>query len=463
MATEWSRSPVQNSEIAIAVMLPPSLPSQPPQPSLAGSLGKRKRGQESVVGSVVAATSASYGFAPSVKEKVEKFNGGFQCWHCSAPKSHICHVIGRRERVLFQDLQLQGRLSIQHPDQAENAIPLCPLCHDALDEISSPGWVFIPTDLQYFLDFERRDYKRRREMLTTTGAYTVRVSPSPGQYLQHQHKEVEEDAHGGLYTCYVLRHYMGRMPGMSQMRPGLSPYTEPKTWHGDPMAALSKAFKAVGMTPLAFPADVRNKLMELSILYGTNDQLLNDRPRRQSDMDLEDGPGPSPCTSTNEESEHQSKTGTGRSRGSACQRALSPSKRQRGAPDGLQAHRTILKRKRSRGDEHEDMNTPPSDTRGWRKRPMPEIHWKWGPGATSEMAMDFYDSIYHIPQKQMTTSLEAKEHCKKIPRESLLPSPKSSEKNGSTGRSPIPKSHQEKPESLSDSKMEHEHAVSLNG
>ena len=300
-------------------------------------------------------------------------------------------------------------------------------------------------------------------MLTTTGAYTVRVSPSPGQYLQHQHKEVEEDAHGGLYTCYVLRHYMGRMPGMSQMRPGLSPYTEPKTWHGDPMAALSKAFKAVGMTPLAFPADVRNKLMELSILYGTNDQLLNDRPRRQSDMDLEDGPGPSPCTSTNEESEHQSKTGTGRSRGSACQRALSPSKRQRGAPDGLQAHRTILKRKRSRGDEHEDMNTPPSDTRGWRKRPMPEIHWKWGPGATSEMAMDFYDSIYHIPQKQMTTSLEAKEHCKKIPRESLLPSPKSSEKNGSTGRSPIPKSHQEKPESLSDSKMEHEHAVSLNG
>lgn len=444
MATERSRSHGRGSEVAVAVavMLPPSIPSQPSQPSLAGSLGKRKRGQESAAGSVGAVTSASYGFAPSVKEKVERFNGGFQCWHCSAPKSHICHVIGRRERVLFQELRSQGRLSIQHPEQAENAIPLCPLCHDALDEISSPGWVFIPADLQYFLDFERRDYRRRREMFDSMGACTVRVSPSPGQYLQNQRKEVEEDAHGGLYICYVLRHYMGRIPGWAQMQPGLSPYTEPKPWHGDPMAALSKAFKAVGMTPLAFPAEVRKKLMELSILYGTNDQLLKVQIRRQPALDSQASPGLSPCDRAHEEGEPQSKTGTRRNRARTRQRTPSPPKRQRDASHGQQAHSTILKRKRPPEEAHEDIYTSPSDTSDRRKRPMREAHWKWGPGATSEIAMKFYESIYHIPQKETATNLEAKEHSDRALRESLLPSPKSSERNGSFDHFLIPHSQQ---------------------
>ena len=100
MTIERSLSSRQGSEVAVAVMLPPSVLSLHSHPSVADSLGKRKRGQESAAGSVGAVTSASYGFAPSVKEKVERFNGGFQCWHCSAPKSHICHVIGRRERVV---------------------------------------------------------------------------------------------------------------------------------------------------------------------------------------------------------------------------------------------------------------------------------------------------------------------------------------------------------------------------
>lgn len=282
-------------------------------------------------------------------------------------------------------------------------------------------------------------------MLDSTGAYTVRVSPSPGQYLQHQRKEVEEDAYGGLYACYVLRHYMGRMPGLPQLQPGLSPYTEPKPWHGDPMAALSKAFKAVGMTPLAFPAEMRDKLMELSILYGTNDQSLKVQPRRQSAMDSEDGLALSPCDRTNEEAEPQSKAGTRRSRTCTRQRTPSPPRRQRGALDEHRAHSTTLKRKRSSGEAHEDMNTPPSDVSDRRKRPMPEAHWKWGPGATSEIAIEFYDSIYHIPQKETATSLEAKEHSDKAPRESLLPSPISSERNRSLDPSPILQSQQTKP------------------
>ena len=66
----------------------------------------------------------------------------------------------------------------------------------------------MPTDLRYFLDPERQDYKRWREMHDATSTYTARVSPSPGQYLQHQRKEVDEDAPGELYACYVLWDYL---------------------------------------------------------------------------------------------------------------------------------------------------------------------------------------------------------------------------------------------------------------
>ncbi|KAF6236348.1 hypothetical protein HO173_005439 [Letharia columbiana] len=121
--------------------------------------------------------------------------------------------------------------------KTETPIPLCPLCHDALDEISSPGRVFIPTDLPHFLNFERRDYKRRREILDSTDAHTVRESPSPGQYLQHQRKEVEEGA-VGEYMHVRCRGIPWGNTRSSTKQPGLSPYTDSKLWHGDPVTAL---------------------------------------------------------------------------------------------------------------------------------------------------------------------------------------------------------------------------------
>ena len=45
----------------------------------------------------------------------------------------------------------------------------------------------------------------------------------------------------------------------------------------------------VGTTPLAFVDGVRDKLLELLILYGTNDQPIKDRRRQQSAMAVEDG------------------------------------------------------------------------------------------------------------------------------------------------------------------------------
>lgn len=49
---------------------------------------------------------------------------------------------------------------------------------------------------------------------------------------------------------------MAKMPGYPEIEVGKSPYTDEKPWHGDPNTALSKAFKAVGAKPTAFPPKV---------------------------------------------------------------------------------------------------------------------------------------------------------------------------------------------------------------
>lgn len=66
----------------------------------------------------------------------------------------------------------------------------------------------------------------------------------------------------------------------------------------------------VGTTPLAFADGIPDKLLELSILYGTNDQPIKDRRRQQSAMAVEDGSDSSHCNRTIEEAKPQSKTGT---------------------------------------------------------------------------------------------------------------------------------------------------------
>lgn len=50
-----------------------------------------------------------------------------------------------------------------------NAIPLRPTCHCQFDLASDPGFVFIPTDLQYFIQFELEDRQRRRKAVEQEG------------------------------------------------------------------------------------------------------------------------------------------------------------------------------------------------------------------------------------------------------------------------------------------------------
>ncbi len=312
---------------------------------------------------------------------------------------------------LFNELQAQGRLSITSVNQIENAIPLCPLCHDAFDESSSPGFVFIPTDIQYFLDFEHRDYQRRRRVHKSSGELLLRVSPSATDYLQHQSQDglIEERACGGLYTCYVLRHYMGKKLGHPEIDHGKSPYMDDKPWQGDPNTALSKAFRVVGAKPTAFPSEIRKALLDLSLLYCENDTYLQDQDSRLSrtpptednpengDDDLEDNSEDQGDTLDKTDGRALSSTkrlasNTGDRSGQRSPRGPLGVASRDARGNGQGAKEATLKRK---ADPDEESN---SSGHRWKKRPT-DLKWKWGPRATSQTAMKFYDDVYHLPHE----------------------------------------------------------------
>ncbi|XTI92970.1 hypothetical protein V2W45_1498199 [Cenococcum geophilum] len=118
-----------------------------------------------------AASSASSAsdFSKTVKRQVIHTDNVTTCWRCGASPTNICHVIGRKDRS-FPDL-----IIFTHLSDADNDIPLYPTCHRNFNDINRPDLFFIPSDLQYFIDFERADYARR----------ITRTYPTPQMYLGH--------------------------------------------------------------------------------------------------------------------------------------------------------------------------------------------------------------------------------------------------------------------------------------
>lgn len=236
------------------------------------------------------------------------------------------------------------------------------------------------------------------------------------------------------------------------------------------MAALSKAFRAVGATPSAFPTKVRDKLLALSLLYGENDSL-QERQRQPS----------APLSAGNKTPHHDNKTDGvdiaieidmgSRVRGKAKQpranrdngirtqsphRPLGPLHRETPKPTRSSCS-TTLKHKRAleeafndidvlhdnltcqrprKNDALNDSNASYSvdvhndSIRQWVKgQAIPHDRWKWGPGATSQMAAKFYDAIYHIPRNDGPTLQKTKpKNDDPHSRRGLPPSPQSSEK-----------------------------------
>ncbi|KAI4137543.1 MAG: hypothetical protein L6R39_007222 [Caloplaca ligustica] len=173
------------------------------------------------------------------------------------------------------DLQKYGKTNLTSLQQKENGMRLCTLCHPPLDSIELPSWVFVPSNLDFFIEFEKEDFRRRMSDYKPNGEFPVRRCPPV---------ELYRNTGGGLYDAYMLREHG---PKNGNWRPGRSTYLpHPKAWHGDPMVALFKGFIALGTHGFLLP----RKLMILSRLYGRNDRGPREQVANPGLGDRDEGP-----------------------------------------------------------------------------------------------------------------------------------------------------------------------------
>lgn len=348
-------------------------------------------------------SSRATGFSDSTKFQVEQAQGALECWHCGSKSSlEIAHIIPGREREFYNDLQDKNRLNLEDIHHKDNAIQLCVACHRNYDN-SYPAWVFIPVDIEYFIRFENDDYLRRTRIARPGQSFPARQVPSVQQYLQR----------GGLYRAYLQRNYFFRHPGLAHvLKPGPSPVQQgPMRWHGDPLAALSRGIKMMGVAPSIFSTDVRNSLLNLSVLYDTHDGPPSAAPAESASF----RPGPASGDSSDGDREGTTKkpktpqpdlsptaTGNGKegkadgpkaSDKSGCTQhqiqadstqAQMSALRRSSRIENQRQHRATLTRRNEQARIRRLLEDPPDKQ---LRRQITEGIWKWGPLSSSHEAM----------------------------------------------------------------------------
>ena len=180
---------------------------------------------------------------------------------------------------------------------------LCVTCRHALHDVELPGWVFVPVDLDIFLDAEREDFDRRQREFRATGQFPIRQCPPIEEYIERC----------GTYDAYMLRSFSAPTSGWRADRSSYLPAS--KSWHGDPMIALFKGCNALANERL-LPAKIR----DLNLLYHHNDashgQNLNTHSAfgRSHNHDYQQGPG-NANNSAPPPSRSEPGSGSGRRRG----------------------------------------------------------------------------------------------------------------------------------------------------
>ncbi|KAG9236374.1 hypothetical protein BJ875DRAFT_233074 [Amylocarpus encephaloides] len=162
-----------------------------------------------------------------------------------------------------------GLIDFQEKQNPQNAIALCGTCHTNFDHVHNPSFFFLPTDLDYFLNYERQDRKRRRKLGHRTGIIPARTCPTAQTYQDHQrHQGVEGARVGVLYTRIVVKDFLPQYPGRAPFQPGLSEYGATKSWTGSPMAPLHRAVLILQKLNLhGIPREIRDALRQLQDVY----------------------------------------------------------------------------------------------------------------------------------------------------------------------------------------------------
>ena len=322
-------------------------------------------------------------------------------------------------------------------------VPLCVLCHSEFDTLDFPGLVFFPADLQFFIDFENKDFKRRKDE-STQSEWPARTCANAEDYFRHQLSEgvVTEDACGGLYRRCNLRNY-----SETDMAPSFqlgSNTLPPKEWHGCPMASIARVFHSLGARGFVIETEYKTLLRELQDLYGEHDSELPGGKTYAAEQ--QQGPGDEhPTTFLETSSGRRSSRGRFRSGctiSSRTRRALSPPQgsnnyaedahtveeepghSRSGVPDavgerkcaediaaGIHEGGLETAGKRKREGFYDNTNCPLTgwsdstvyDHCGNEERPYKrvkdmDIAWSWGPKATSQSISEFYRGIRNLPR-----------------------------------------------------------------
>jgi hypothetical protein len=156
-------------------------------------------------------------------------------------------------------------------DGPENVITLCGACHQNFDHIDDPGWIFHPTDIKYFIQFECHD-RERRASERAAGLEPKRTVPNGETYLKHQRTQglVPKDSIGGLYCPVILKTFLHEtletlLPSIHQ---GLMEHlTRARPWHGAPIAAFRRALASGSLRAAVFSDETFKDLRLLYELY----------------------------------------------------------------------------------------------------------------------------------------------------------------------------------------------------
>ncbi|KAI9773894.1 MAG: hypothetical protein M1840_006120 [Geoglossum simile] len=149
----------------------------------------------------------------------------FQCWLCEVKETDVLeasHNVSAASPAAFQRYKSQGLLSasLTHLAHINNLILLCRNCYGAYDA-PSPGWIVLPEHLEFFINWEEQDYKRREEQAAREGIAVPRTVPSSDDYA-------------GGFVPYFVHPYKWMLPPANTT-------IFPKRYLGEPTAVILKA------------------------------------------------------------------------------------------------------------------------------------------------------------------------------------------------------------------------------
>ncbi|KAF3391368.1 hypothetical protein F1880_007671 [Penicillium rolfsii] len=246
---------------------------------------RSRAGSLSELSAVSGSTAAQSGrFSDTTKTQVKAMYGGSaRCWVCHGGMADCAHVFAKEDGQVCHFRTDRWDKAGLIPSGAnlkskENAILLCKSCHCQYDNAYHPGIVFFPSDLVFFIEWEKADQARRKEA-AKNGIYERRNPPTAAAYKAHQVEKASIDPNsvGGLYRTAVLDTFFASDLPRSLRREVLEYRTRLKHWHGEPMYTVRRAFIILGTLQVKLlDPEIKRQLRELQDLYTSDDLPVDD-------------------------------------------------------------------------------------------------------------------------------------------------------------------------------------------